>query len=60
MCPLEVWYKPLDRLTAESLLIKELEELEDLKVARCLNSKLDWQQSHTVRMTFDSGARNFT
>ena len=57
MTPLENWPKPLDRLTGESLLIKELENLEDRGVAICLNSKLDWQQSHSVWLNFNTGAR---
>ena len=59
MAPLETWMKPLERLTGEALLIEELEEFEDKGKTICLNSKQDWQQSHTVRMTFDTGSRNY-
>ena len=60
MCPLETYNKPLDRLTGESLLILELESLEDAGIATCLNSKQDWLQSHSVRLEFSTGARNMT
>ena len=56
MIQLEKWPKPLDRLTAEGVLIRELEELHDEDKAVCLNSKSDFRQSHQVTLAFSSGS----
>ena len=46
----------MDRLSAEGVLIHELENLQAKNEARCLNSKKDFKQSHTVTMTFNTGS----
>ena len=58
MVKLERWPKPLERLSAEGVLIHELEGLQYAKKAKCINSKKDFKQSHTVTMTFSTGANN--
>ena len=58
MVKLERWPKPLDRLSAEGVLIHELENLQSAKQAICINSKKDFKQSHTVTMTFSTGSNN--
>ena len=50
--------KPLDRLTAEGALIKELEGLQTQGRAICLNSKKDFKQSHAVSLNFNMGANS--
>ena len=55
MTKLRQWTKPLQRLTDEALLIKELEDMEEVGEAVCLNSKEDFMQSHKVTLTFGSG-----
>ena len=56
MVQLEKWDKPLDRLSAEGVLISELEDLQSQGKAVCLNSKMDYKQSHTVTMNFNIGS----
>ena len=56
MIQLEKWDKPLDRLSAEGVLISELEDLHTQEKAICLNSKMDYKQSHTVTMNFNQGS----
>ena len=56
MVHLETWDKPLDRLTAEGVLISELEYLHENNKAKCLNSKSDFKQSHTVTLNFNQGS----
>ena len=56
MVQLERWPKPLDRLSAEGVLIQELEILQDDKKAECINNKKDFKQSHTVTMKFTTGS----
>ena len=56
MTQLEVWPKPLDRLSGEGVLIQELEELQHTKQAQCMNYKLDFKQTHSVTMAFNSGS----
>ena len=56
MIKLETWPKPLDRLSSEGLLIAELEEAQSQNKAKCLNSKSDYKQSHTVTMNFNTGS----
>ena len=58
MVQLEEWPKPLDRLSAEGVLIEELENLQHNNKAKCINSKKDFKQCHTVTMTFSSGSNN--
>ena len=51
------WTQPLHRLTAEGHDIMELEELEYVGAAVCLNTKEDFQQSHKVSLSFGIGNR---
>ena len=50
--------KALDRLAFEGQIIQELEDLQTENRAVCLNSKLDFRQSHSVTLNFNSGAKN--
>ena len=50
--------KALDRLAFEGQIIQELEDLQTQNKAICLNSKLDFRQSHSVTLNFSSGANN--
>ena len=58
MVKLETWPKPLDRLSAEGVLIQELETLQHQDRAKCINNKQDFKQAHTVTMKFTTGSNN--
>ena len=56
MVKMETWPQPLHRLTAEGHDILELENLEAIGQATCLNSKEDWMQNHKVSLSFGMGS----
>ena len=56
MVQIEQWPRPMDRLSAEGVLIQELESMHRQGRADCLNSKLDYQQTHTVTLNFNQGS----
>lgn len=60
MIHLETWPKPLDRLSGEGVLIAELEASQAAGAAKCLNSKQDFRQSHTVTLNFNRGANQWS
>ena len=55
MTILRPWNKPLDRLTAEGDLIVDLEDMQHQGRAICINSKEDFQQSHSVTAKYTRG-----
>ena len=56
MTKLQSFTKPLDRLSSEGQIIHELETLQSNNKAVCLNSKLDFKQSHSVTLNFTAGS----
>ena len=56
MTILRSWPTPLHRVTAEGDLIQDLEEMQHQGRAVCINSKEDFQQSHSVTAKYTRGS----